>query len=331
MQGPPGTFPFAVGRGLALDGGALAVANGGITETLLAEDAVTNAKVAAGALSTDRLSGSQAAPGDLLRFDGTRWAPAAPPNLAAGPGLTLAAGTISLDAQSVQAPIVGSCSTGQAVRQISRDGGVVCESIPFYTGSNGITVTGTAISGNTNVLQARVSATCASGSSIRQVNGDGTVVCQPDTNTTYSPGTGLNLTGTAFSADTAYLQRRVSGSCSSGAIVAVSADGAVTCGRDDRFGGGSSTTETALVTDSCITGEVRLFAGFFAPRGFGFADGRVMNISAHQALFAIVGNLYGGDGVTTFALPDLRNTVPRSNGAPLQYIICINGIFPFRN
>jgi microcystin-dependent protein len=57
-------------------------------------------------------------------------------------------------------------------------------------------------------------------------------------------------------------------------------------------------------------GEVKLFAGNFAPRNWAFCDGQLLPISQNQALFSIVGTMYGGDGRTTFALPDLRARVP---------------------
>lgn len=53
-------------------------------------------------------------------------------------------------------------------------------------------------------------------------------------------------------------------------------------------------------------GEVRMFAGNFAPRGWAFCDGQLMPIAQYSALFSILGTMYGGDGRTTFALPDLR-------------------------
>ncbi len=53
-------------------------------------------------------------------------------------------------------------------------------------------------------------------------------------------------------------------------------------------------------------GEVRLFAGNFAPRGWAFCDGQLLAISSNSALFSILGTTYGGDGRTTFGLPDLR-------------------------
>lgn len=56
-------------------------------------------------------------------------------------------------------------------------------------------------------------------------------------------------------------------------------------------------------------GEVRMFAGNFAPRGWAFCDGQLLAISNNTALFSILGTTYGGDGRTTFALPDLRGRV----------------------
>lgn len=57
-------------------------------------------------------------------------------------------------------------------------------------------------------------------------------------------------------------------------------------------------------------GEVKLFAGNFAPRGWMFCDGQLLPIAQNSALFSILGTTYGGDGRTTFALPDLRGRVP---------------------
>ena len=57
-------------------------------------------------------------------------------------------------------------------------------------------------------------------------------------------------------------------------------------------------------------GEIRLFGGNFAPQGWAFCDGQLLSISQ----FSLVGTTYGGDGVTTFALPDLRGRVPVHQG-----------------
>ncbi len=63
-----------------------------------------------------------------------------------------------------------------------------------------------------------------------------------------------------------------------------------------------------------MLGEVRIFAGNFAPRGWAFCDGQLLPISQYSALFSLLGTMYGGDGRTTFALPDLRGRVAISAG-----------------
>ena len=104
-------------------------------------------------------------------------------------------------------------------------------------------------------------------------------------------------------------------------------------------------------------GEVKIFAGNFAPRGWALCEGQLLPINQHMALFSILGTAYGGDGRTTFALPDLRGRVPvgvgkapdqevvylgqnvttsayGDDGQPtlvLTYIICIQGVFPSRS
>jgi microcystin-dependent protein len=64
-----------------------------------------------------------------------------------------------------------------------------------------------------------------------------------------------------------------------------------------------------------ILGSIILFAGNFEPKGWAFCNGQVLAIAEHSALFAILGTMYGGDGVTTFQLPDLRGRVPMHSGA----------------
>ncbi len=56
--------------------------------------------------------------------------------------------------------------------------------------------------------------------------------------------------------------------------------------------------------------EIVLFAGNFAPRGWAYCDGQLMSINANPALFSLLGTTYGGDGRTTFAVPDLRGRTP---------------------
>src|SRR5215472_4265974 len=57
-------------------------------------------------------------------------------------------------------------------------------------------------------------------------------------------------------------------------------------------------------------GEIRIFAGNFAPRGWMFCEGQLLPISENETLFQLIGTTYGGDGESTFALPDLRGRVP---------------------
>ncbi|MFD0860866.1 phage tail protein [Sungkyunkwania multivorans] len=57
-------------------------------------------------------------------------------------------------------------------------------------------------------------------------------------------------------------------------------------------------------------GEIIMFGGNFAPRGWALCDGQLLPISQYSALFSILGTTYGGDGRTTFALPDLRGRTP---------------------
>jgi microcystin-dependent protein len=65
---------------------------------------------------------------------------------------------------------------------------------------------------------------------------------------------------------------------------------------------------------SPFIGEIRLFGGNFAPQGWAFCDGSLVAIADNDALFALIGTTYGGDGQTTFALPDLRGRVPLHQG-----------------
>lgn len=76
-------------------------------------------------------------------------------------------------------------------------------------------------------------------------------------------------------------------------------------------------------------GIVKLFGGNFAPLGWAFCDGTLLSIAQNQALFALIGSQFGGDGRTTFALPNLE-PLKSANEAPIQYIICLSGIFPSR-
>jgi microcystin-dependent protein len=61
-------------------------------------------------------------------------------------------------------------------------------------------------------------------------------------------------------------------------------------------------------------GEIRIFAGNFAPLGWAFCDGQPLPIDQNESLFILIGTTYGGDGQSTFALPDLRGRAPVHQG-----------------
>jgi microcystin-dependent protein len=68
------------------------------------------------------------------------------------------------------------------------------------------------------------------------------------------------------------------------------------------------------VASEVLIGSIFIFAGNFAPRGFAFCNGQLLSIAQNQALFAILGTTYGGDGTQTFALPDLRGRFALGSG-----------------
>src|SRR5437868_8224143 len=62
-------------------------------------------------------------------------------------------------------------------------------------------------------------------------------------------------------------------------------------------------------------GEIRMFGGSFAPAGWAFCNGQLLPISENDALFTLIGTTYGGDGQSTFGLPDLRGRLPIHQGS----------------
>ena len=66
-------------------------------------------------------------------------------------------------------------------------------------------------------------------------------------------------------------------------------------------------------------GEIRIFAGNFAPAGWLFCEGQLLPIAENEALFQLIGTTFGGDGQENFALPDLRGRVPVHQGNGLAY------------
>ena len=87
--------------------------------------------------------------------------------------------------------------------------------------------------------------------------------------------------------------------------------------------------------DSFI-GAIGTFAGRFAPHGWADCNGGRVSIKDHEALYSVIGTIYGGDDKTYFNLPDLR---PIKDGSPVDWYeakqprmcICINGVYPTRD
>ncbi len=77
-----------------------------------------------------------------------------------------------------------------------------------------------------------------------------------------------------------------------------------------------------------ILGEIRFYPGPRLPRGWLYCEGRHLEIRRYPGLFALIGTKFGGDGVHTFALPDLRGRGPAPRGAALDHIICVEGKQP---
>jgi microcystin-dependent protein len=73
-------------------------------------------------------------------------------------------------------------------------------------------------------------------------------------------------------------------------------------------------TVVPAAAQECLIGEVRWFAGNFAPRNWALANGQLLPINQNTALFSVLGTAYGGDGRTNFALPDLRGRAPIGAG-----------------
>ncbi len=65
-------------------------------------------------------------------------------------------------------------------------------------------------------------------------------------------------------------------------------------------------------------GEIRMFGGNFAPAGWAFCDGALLSISENETLYNLIGTTFGGDGQSTFGMPDLRSRIPVHTGTNLQ-------------
>ena len=80
--------------------------------------------------------------------------------------------------------------------------------------------------------------------------------------------------------------------------------------------------------DQPYIGQIELLPFTFAPQGWTVCEGQLLPISENEALYSLIGTTFGGDGETTFALPDLRGKEPTPDS---HYCIAIYGIFPSRS
>ena len=76
----------------------------------------------------------------------------------------------------------------------------------------------------------------------------------------------------------------------------------------------AAASPTRITGEVPYIGEIMLFAGTFDPQGWEYCNGQLLNISQYTTLFNLIGTTYGGDGVNTFAVPDLRGRTPRHIG-----------------
>jgi hypothetical protein len=190
-------------------------------------------------------------------------------------------------------------------------GGWVCaadnDTNTTYLAGSGLSLFGTTFSADPTYLQRRVTSGCAVGNSIRMINEDGSVICQADTNTTYTAGAGLSLTGTTFNADTSVLQVRVSATCAAGSSIrSIAADGAVTCETDDS-GSGSYTAGNGLT----LTGTA------FAASYGGTGTATTLARSDHNHNTAYI--LRSGDTVSTANPYTFNYTGTGYNGWTLNF------------
>ena len=77
-------------------------------------------------------------------------------------------------------------------------------------------------------------------------------------------------------------------------------------------------------------GSLLLVPYNFTPQGWASCNGQTMQIADYQAVFSLLGVTYGGDGIRTFNLPNLP-AMKDANGNPLNWIVCLNGIYPSRD
>ncbi|HEY7946539.1 MAG TPA: tail fiber protein [Acidimicrobiales bacterium] len=90
------------------------------------------------------------------------------------------------------------------------------------------------------------------------------------------------------------------------------------------IGTGTGTATSGSAGDTCVEGRIYLYAGNTFPPGEAAANGQSLSILSHMDLFSLIGTTYGGDGATTFDLPNIESLAPDH----MTYTICVIGAFP---
>ena len=83
--------------------------------------------------------------------------------------------------------------------------------------------------------------------------------------------------------------------------------------------------------DEPFIGQIQLFTYNFAPMGWALCDGTTLPIAQYTAIYSLIGCQFGGNGTTTFALPDLRNANPLASTNQMRYYIALEGLYPVRS
>ncbi|MHC4691225.1 MAG: phage tail protein [Planctomycetota bacterium] len=90
--------------------------------------------------------------------------------------------------------------------------------------------------------------------------------------------------------------------------------GGTALGERPSIAGLQAQLEALQMQSRPLIGEIKVFSGNCEPDGWMYCNGLLIRISKYPELFSVIGNTYGGDGLTTFALPDLRGRVPMGEG-----------------